>query len=70
MCGIRRERRCRCSGMVSNFLLGGRIYSRARRLGWRLSRSERLEGGSSGGLELGGGGGGTRGGGGGGRLGG
>lgn len=56
--------------MVSNFLLGGRIGSRERGLGWRLSRSERLGGGSSGGLELGGGGGGTRGGGGGGRLGG
>lgn len=56
--------------MVSNFLLGGRIYSRERGLGWRLSRSERLEGGSLGGLELGGGGGGTRGEGGGGKLGG
>lgn len=54
----------------SNFLLGGRICSRGRGLGWRLSRSERLGGGSSGGLELGAGGGGTRGGGGGGRLGG
>lgn len=54
--------------MGSNFLLGGRIYSLRRGLGWRLSRSERLEGGSLGGLELGAGGGGTRGGGGGGKL--
>lgn len=68
MCGIRRERRCRCSVRGSNFLLGGRIYTRGRGLGWRLSRSERLGGGSLGGLELGGGGGGTRGGGGGGKL--